>query len=214
MNRDLSRMRESYKQGNLLVDQVDPNPYDQFRAWLDDAVVANVLEVNAMNLATVNAENRPSSRIVLLKEIDDDGFIFYTNYNSRKSADLNHLPHAALNFLWKEIERQVRIEGSVSKISRKRSEAYFHTRPYGSQIGAISSNQSNAVEDRIQLEQRYQDNYSKYKSAGKAPMPENWGGFKLEADYFEFWQGRESRLHDRIAYGLIENSWEIKRLEP
>jgi len=214
MNRDLSGMRENYKWGNLLIEQVEENPYDQFRLWLEDALNSKVVEANAMNLATVNDEGRPSSRIVLLKEIDDDGFLFYTNYESRKSQELDSHPFAALNFLWKDIERQVRIEGKVSRISRERSEAYFHSRPYGSQIGAISSKQSNIVEGREILEQRYKDNFSKYEKAGRAPLPENWGGFKVEADYFEFWQGRESRLHDRIVYKLSDGKWRIDRLEP
>lgn len=214
MNKDLSNMRENYQWGHLLIEEVDDNPYAQFKLWLDAAVDSNLLEANAMNLSTSNANGRPSSRIVLLKEIEEDGFIFYTNYESRKSKDLSEQPFAALNFLWKEIERQVRIEGLVEKISRSKSEAYFHSRPYGSQIGAITSNQSKGILDRKELENRYQENYEKYKFEGKVPLPANWGGYKLKADYFEFWQGRERRLHDRISYRLVDNLWQKERLEP
>jgi pyridoxamine-phosphate oxidase len=214
MNRDISNMRQNYEWGYLLETEVVADPYDQFKKWLKDALESNVLEANAMTLSTVSKTGRPSSRIVLIKDIDEDGFVFYTNYSSRKAMELDVNPFAALNFLWKEIERQVRIEGKVSKVSRERSEAYFHSRPFESQVGALSSSQSDIISDRSILEQRYQDLYEKYEDEGKVPLPEDWGGYKLEADYFEFWQGRASRLHDRLEYVKSGDGWKINRLEP
>lgn len=214
MNRDISKMREDYKWGFLLETDVMSNPYDQFRIWLTDALEFQVLEANAMTLSTVNHESKPSSRILLLKDVDDDGFVFYTNYSSRKAKDLSQNPFASLNFLWKEIERQVRIEGRVSKISEERSEAYFHSRPFESQVGALSSSQSSIISDRSILEDRYHLIYEKYKKEGRVPLPKEWGGYKLEADYFEFWQGRTSRMHDRIEYVKQGEEWEISRLAP
>lgn len=214
MNRDIANMRENYEWGYLLEGDIHSNPYDQFRHWLQDALNSKVLEANAMTLSTINKDNRPSSRIVLLKDIDDDGFVFYTNYSSRKAQDLENNPFAGLNFLWKEIERQVRIEGKVSKVSRERSEKYFHSRPFESQIGALTSSQSDVIDKRAELDERYETLYAKYEKEGRAPLPDYWGGYKLEADYFEFWQGRRSRLHDRIRYELRDNKWHTARLEP
>jgi pyridoxamine 5'-phosphate oxidase len=214
MNRDISNMRENYDRGFLLEGDVHQSPYVQFKTWLEEALQSNVLEANAMTLSTVDKAGRPSSRIVLLKDIDDDGFVFYTNYSSRKAKDLEVNKFAALSFLWLEVQRQVRVEGTVSKVSRERSEAYFNSRPYGSQIGALSSSQSNVIEDRKILEDRYAELYSKYEKEGKAPIPDTWGGYKLKADYFEFWQGRTSRLHDRIEYVMIDGDWKTNRLEP
>ncbi len=214
MNRDISSLRENYDRGYLLKADVDANPYAQFKEWLENALESKVLEANAMTLSTVNALYRPSSRIILLKDIDEDGFVFYTNYTSRKAEELAQNPFAALNFLWLEVQRQVRIEGEISKISHERSEAYFHSRPYGSQIGALTSSQSSNITDRSGLEERYAALYKKHEAEGKAPMPESWGGYKLEADYFEFWQGRTSRLHDRIEYVKTAEKWQINRLAP
>ncbi|MCL4110062.1 UNVERIFIED_CONTAM: hypothetical protein GTU68_057292 [Idotea baltica] len=175
---------------------VPKDPIMLFREWFDAAISSDVLEANAMNIATVNKAGRPSSRIVLLKEVMDGGFVFYTNYRSRKAQDL------------------VRIEGEVSKISRAQSEEYFHSRPYGSQIGSYTSQQSSVVSDRTLLEKRYESNFKQYEVEGKAPLPEDWGGYILKPDYFEFWQGRTSRLHDRITYNSIDEEWKISRLEP
>ncbi|WP_235297854.1 pyridoxamine 5'-phosphate oxidase [Portibacter marinus] len=214
MKRDIAEMRENYKAGKLLESDVDNDPFRQFKVWLDEAIKSEIPEPNAMNLATVSAIRRPSSRIVLLKEVTIEGFIFYTNYNSKKGKEMDVNPFAALNFLWKELERQVRIEGSVEKISREKSEQYFHSRPFESQLGALSSHQSQKAPDRSQLENRFRNLKKEYQDQGKAPMPEHWGGYLLRPDYFEFWQGRESRLHDRLAYQFKEDSWKIFRLEP
>lgn len=207
-------MRENYKKGFLLEDQVPQDPIVLFQEWLHEAINSDVLEANAMNLATVNKDGRPSSRIVLLKEVMEGGFVFYTNYSSRKAQEMQERPFAAINFLWLELERQVRIEGVISKVSRAQSEEYFHSRPYGSQIGSLTSHQSKTISDRALLEKRYEANYKKYEAEGKAPLPEDWGGYVLKPDYFEFWQGRESRLHDRITYEFSDEKWIINRLEP
>lgn len=215
MNRDLSSLRENYQWGELLESKIEKAPMDQFRLWLEEAVNAELPEPNAMNLSTVNKDGRPSSRIVLLKDIWTEGFVFYTNYNSRKATEIEETHFCALNFLWKEMERQVRIEGRVSKISRAKSEEYFHSRPFGSQVGALCSQQSTRIDDRKTLEERYKEIEARYQDEGRVPLPENWGGFLVEPDYYEFWQGRESRLHDRIEYVKgDEGQWQTFRLEP
>ncbi len=208
-------MRENYKWGALSEAEVSPKPIEQFRTWLEDAISSDLLEPNAMNLATVNSQGHPSSRIVLLKEITEEGFIFYTNYNSRKGREIEKNPNAALNFLWKEIQRQVRIEGSLTKVSRQKSEAYFHSRPIGSQLGAVTSKQSAPIKDRSELEDRYESLQKLHANSLKIPLPENWGGYLLKPSYFEFWQGREKRLHDRLEYILDDSGkWLTRRLEP
>ena len=179
---------------------------------MDAAITAQVPEPTAMTLATVNARGRPAARIVLLKGADARGFVFFTNYDSRKGKELATHPVAALTFLWKELERQVRIEGTVEKVSAEESSAYYATRPLGSRIGAWASPQSDTIESRAWLEGRWEELAARY---GENPAcPPNWGGYRVIPDYLEFWQGRSSRLHDRIAYTRAGNEWKIARLAP
>jgi len=205
-------MRLNYEQGQLLESNIDLNPFNQFKKWFDQAVEAKTIEPNAMTLATATKDGIPSARIVLLKEFDETGFVFFTNYDSRKGKELNDNPFAAILFWWREFERQVRIEGKIEKISRKESEEYFNQRPLKSRYGALVSNQSQIVENREALEKRFSELEKQFGE--KPPTPENWGGYRLIPVKFEFWQGRESRLHDRICYQRENNNWKIFRLQP
>lgn len=209
---DLKNMRLNYEQGQLLESNIDLNPFNQFKKWFDQAVEAKTIEPNAMTLATATKDGIPSARIVLLKEFDETGFVFFTNYDSRKGKELNDNPFAAILFWWREFERQVRIEGKIEKISRKESEEYFNQRPLKSRYGALASDQSQIVENRESLEKRFADLEKQFGE--NPPTPENWGGYKLIPVKFEFWQGRESRLHDRICYQRENNNWKIFRLQP
>ena len=197
----------------LTKKKVDPNPFDQFSHWFNELLKSNVKEPNAMILATASSEGIPSVRTVLLKKFDEEGFVFYTNYESHKAADLSENPNAEILFMWLELERQVRIKGKVEKVSEKESEEYFHSRPTNSQIGAWASKQSSVIPDRVFLEEKFQETAEKYKD-GVIPLPPFWGGYRLKPVGFEFWQGRESRLHDRISYRKKNNTWEIVRLSP
>ncbi len=208
---DLRDFRQNYTKGELVENLVHPHPIEQFKRWLKDAIEAKMYEPNAMTLST-SSENRVSSRIVLLKAIGE-GFTFFTNYHSKKGGDLNKNPNASLLFYWPEMQRQVRIEGRVIKISKYDSEKYFHSRPIGSQLGAIVSNQSSTINSREELELSYTNLENEFQGK-KIPMPNHWGGYELIPNYFEFWQGRTSRLHDRLAYEKVENDWEIFRLAP
>lgn len=209
----IADLRTDYRQASLLESNVDANPIRQFSIWLDAAIHAQLPEPTAMNLATVGENHRPSSRIVLLKEVDAHGFVWFTNYESRKGRDLAHHPYAALLFFWRELERQVRIEGRVQRISHAESEQYFQSRPLASRLGALASAQSRPITDRTALEAQYRQAEQQY---GAAPTcPAYWGGYRLAPDYVEFWQGRPSRLHDRIAYSLqAEGQWKRERLQP
>ena len=209
----IADLRREYTLETLSRSSVDPDPIVQFKKWFDEALSAEVMEPNAMTLATVNAQNQPSARIVLLKGFDQAGLVFFTNYRSAKGEQLAHNPRAALVFFWKELERQVRIEGQVSQVSRDESEAYFQTRPRGSQIGALASNQSRVVASRNELEKRFKEIEHRFAEQ-TIPTPPHWGGYRLAPHSFEFWQGRQSRLHDRIRYRLDNNGWRIERLEP
>ena len=209
---DLKNMRLSYEQDQLLESSINGNPFRQFKIWFDRVVESKIIEPNAMTLATVSKSGSPSARIVLLKEFNETGFTFFTNYLSRKGKDLSENPNAAILFWWKEFERQVRIEGKIEKISKEESEKYFSVRPLKSRYGALSSNQSDIVENREVLEKRFAELGTRFGE--NPPMPENWGGYKLVPNKFEFWQGRESRLHDRIVYEKINNDWKIYRLQP
>lgn len=213
MNKKIDHLREDYNLGRLERSDLNANPIAQFRTWMDDAISFGILEPNAMTLSTISEGGFPSSRIVLLKEIRDEGFVFYTNYNSRKGIEIQANDKVGLNFLWKQMQRQIRIIGSASKISREESERYFHSRPYGSQIGALTSNQSSPIIDRNSLEERYDALYKQYEEEGKAPLPEYWGGYIVKPVEIEFWQGRSSRLHDRFRY-TAKADWKINRLEP
>lgn len=210
---DLSSIRKEYTKQTLDPESVDGNPIDQFRKWFDQAREADVPEVNAMTLATVSQDGQPSARIVLLKGIDEGNFIFYTNYTSQKGEELAHNPKAALVFFWPELERQVRIEGVVKKVPEKTSQEYFHSRPRGSQIGAWASPQSDVIEDRQALEDRKEKLENRFADE-EVPYPEFWGGYALTPDRIEFWQGRASRLHDRIQFTRSETGWSKQRLAP
>jgi pyridoxamine 5'-phosphate oxidase len=191
-----------------------PNPIDQFKKWFDEAKSAQVIEANAMTLATANKDGCPSSRTVLLKGVDERGFIFFTNYESRKSRELAENPRLTLNFYWRELERQVCICGTATKVSREESEAYFKTRPLGSRIGAWASKQDAVLSDRHELEKKVADAKKKYPGED-VPLPPYWGGFVVAPTTVEFWQGRPSRLHDRFFYTKqADGSWKIDRLSP
>lgn len=210
---DLKDIRTEFAKGELRKNQLINNPIEQFKVWFNHAVNMEVLEVNAMTLATASIGGMPSARIVLLKEVDEKGFVFFTNYEGRKGKELELNPLAALLFFWIELEQQVRIEGKVKKVSKKESDAYFNLRPLESKMSAIVSKQSEVVQSREQLEERWinclKDNYEK-----KIKRPENWGGYRLIPEKIEFWQGRTNRLHDRILYTKINKGWKIERLEP
>lgn len=205
-------LRTEYALASLDESQVDRDPVKQFEAWMAEAIGAQAMEPTAMTLSTVDARGRPAGRIVLLKGIDARGFVFFTNYASRKGRDLATHPSAALTFFWKELERQVRIEGTVERVSEEESRAYYDTRPLGSRIGAWASPQSEEIENRAWLEARW-DDYTK-THGGKPPLPPHWGGYRVIPDYLEFWQGRRSRLHDRIAFTKSGAGWKIARLAP
>lgn len=210
----LADIRKEYTKATLDVANVNANPMVQFDKWFQEALQAKVPEPNAMNLATINDDGYPSSRIVLLKGVENGRFVFYTNYQSSKGRQLDSNPNCALTFFWPELERQIRIEGTAARIDAERSEQYFQSRPRGSQIGAWSSPQSTVIESRDILEQRSQLVEKKFEGQAVLPKPHQWGGFEVDAFRIEFWQGRASRLHDRVVYTLADDSWKIKRLAP
>ena len=212
MKTSVAHLRKDYSLKSLDERDVDHDPLRQFGKWLDEAIQAEALEPTAMNLSTIDARGRPAGRIMLLKGVDERGFVFYTNYGSRKGRDLAAHPAAAITFLWKELERQVRIEGAVEKVSADESSAYYTTRPLGSRIGAWASPQSETIESRAWLEKRWEDLGREHGE--NPPRPGHWGGYRVIADYLEFWQGRRSRLHDRVAYQRTEGKWKIARLAP
>ena len=211
---DLTHLRQEYMRERLDEADVASDPVTQFRAWFDEAVKAQLPMVNAMTLATASSSRQPSARIVLLKSVDDRGFVFYTHYESRKGRDLAENPRAALLAYWIELEREVRIEGSVEKTSIVESDAYFVSRPPGSRIAAAASVQSTVVRDRAALETAYAEALQRYGEA--PPRPAGWGGYRLIAESIEFWQGRENRLHDRLLYRRRSSGggWDIARLAP
>lgn len=209
----LQNLRQDYRSAELSVADVDRDPIEQFAKWFKDALNAKLYEPNVMTLATADRSGRPSARIVLLKGFDQNGFTFYTNYNSAKGKEMEENPQACMVFFWAELERQVRIEGRVSKVSAEVSDQYFHSRPAGSQIGASASPQSTVIESRELLEEKVKELTQKYKDI-EIPRPEHWGGYIVEPSHIEFWQGRPSRLHDRISYELVDGNWTINRLAP
>ena len=209
---DLASLRRNYSGKELTRASVDRDPFVQFGIWLDEALRSEITDANAMTLATVDTDCRPSARIVLLKGFDERGFVFYTNYESRKASNLAANSNACLSFFWPQIHRQVIVYGFTQKTSREESENYFKSRPYDSQIGAWASNQSSVIESRSPLEEKFAELREKYPK--DAPLPPFWGGFRVTPTQFEFWQGRESRLHDRLVYSLAEDRWTIERLSP
>ncbi|ARK12411.1 pyridoxamine 5'-phosphate oxidase [Fibrivirga algicola] len=209
----IADLRKDYTLNGLDKTDVLPDPIAQFQQWFDAALAAGVHEPNAMHLATINAQGRPEGRIVLVKGIDATGFSFYTNYNSQKAASLAVHPVASLTFFWPELERQVRIEGQVEKVSEAESDTYFNSRPRGSQLGAWVSQQSEVISGRDVLTAQ-QETFEAQFAGKPIPRPPHWGGFRVIPDSIEFWQGRPSRLHDRIRYRLEAGTWQIERVSP
>ncbi len=207
----IAHLRQSYEKGTLLEQDAKASPYEQFGLWFEQALEQNVPEPTTMTLATADAQGRPSARIVLLKGFDDAGFVFYTNYNSRKGQDLAVQPWASLNFFWQQLERQVRINGLIDKVSAQESDDYFHSRPLGSRLGAWVSAQSQPT-TLAALEANTEAVQQKYGE--QPPRPPHWGGYRLAPEYFEFWQGRPSRLHDRLTYQRSGTSWALERISP
>ena len=216
MSSSLAALRQEYALGALNETDVDPDPLRQFQRWLDEAIKAELPEPNALTLATADRTGRPFARVVLLKDCNADGLVFYTNYRSDKGQQLAENPHVALVFLWLELERQVRVEGTVSKVSAAESEAYFRTRPRENRLGALASRQSQLVADRQTLEAHYQQLAAQYPNEeDDIPMPNQWGGYRVKPELFEFWQGRHGRMHDRLRYQRQKDGiWLLERLEP
>ncbi len=214
VNQHISQLREDFMKGELSETNLNKTPDVQFEQWMQDAIDAKVNEVAACNLATVDKNNKPSARIIYLREFSDNEFYFYTNYDSRKAAEIANNPNVCLTFFWPELERQVRIEGVISKKAEaEKSDAYFNARPQDSKIGAWSSPQSKVLKDREELNSFIENNKTKYKDQ-EIPRPDFWGGYIIKANYYEFWQGRKNRLHDRIAFTLENDNWKIERLAP
>jgi len=207
-------IRKEYSKASLDVKSVNKNPVLQFQKWFDEALLSNALEPSAMTLATISENGKPSARIVLLKGIANNQFYFYTNYQSQKGRELENNPACALTFFWPELERQVRISGLAQRATAEESDHYFQSRPRASQIGAWASPQSIIIKDRVLLEERVKELEKKFKAEKALPRPKQWGGYAITPFEIEFWQGRPSRLHDRIVYSFIDKKWKISRLAP
>ena len=214
MSIDAGNLRVDYQADELLEANAAANPFKQFDQWFEAAKNSDCPEPNAMIVATINAAGHPAARVVLLKQVTEEGFIFYTNYDSRKGQELAEHPHAALVFNWLELERSVRIEGSVERVDPQTSTAYFQSRPKKSQIGAWTSPQSEVIPDRAFLERRQEEMEDRFAGQEELPRPEHWGGFIVKPTLIEFWQGRSSRLHDRLVYRRAGGAWSRVRLAP
>ena len=213
MNKNIADIRKDYSLLSLDESNIAADPFQQFTRWWNEAVNSEIDEVNAMMLSTSTKDGKPSARIVLLKDFDESGFVFFTNYDSNKGKELAENPFAALTFFWKEIERQVRIEGTVEKVDASESDTYFFSRPEGSRIGAWASPQSNVIENRAVLEKNVARYTNEFQNS--IPRPPHWGGYRVMPLKIEFWQGRSNRLHDRILYTkTVKGSWKADRLAP
>ncbi len=209
----INKLREDFSDGELNEKDVASDPFEQFRLWLHQAAESRILELQAMDLATVSKDGKPSSRIVYMREFEANQYWFYTNYNSKKSKEIESNPYASATFFWKELERQVRIEGTVTRATSVQSDAYFNARPYDSKIGAWASEQSHTLLSRKELDIKVEELKHKFRPEN-ITRPPFWGGYVLTANYYEFWQGRKSRLHDRIVYELKKDAWNISRIAP
>jgi pyridoxamine 5'-phosphate oxidase len=205
--------KKEHRSRSLLETDVYPDPIKQFQLWLDEASRANLPQPLGMTLATATADGKPSARMVLLRGVDDRGFVFFTNYTSRKANELDANPRAALVFYWAELDRQIRVEGRIEQIAAAESDAYFRSRPHGSQLGALVSPQSQVIPDRAYLDRRRAELEEKY-ATDSVPRPSYWGGYRVVPDVIEFWQGQADRLHDRLRYRLSDGRWQIERLAP
>ncbi len=213
MDKTIADLRKDYTLQDLNEKEIDPNPFTQFKIWFDQALEAQLPEPNAMTVASATPEGKPSARILLLKDFDHRGFVFFTNYHSHKGQEIAVNSQAALVFWWAELERQVRISGTVEKVDAAESDQYFWSRPVNSQISAWASNQSQAIASRVELEQRWIELQHQYANQ-QIPRPPHWGGLRVIPTEIEFWQGRSSRLHDRLLYTLNDGAWQISRLSP
>ena len=215
MDSSIADLRQNYTRAGLSEADLNSNPIEQFDIWFQQALDADLIEPNAMTLATAAPDGKPTARIVLLKGVSERGFVFYTNYESQKGQQLIANPYGALVFLWDKLERQIRIEGKVEKLTESESAEYFHSRPKASQLGAWASDQSRVIPNREVLEQKLADLQEQYSGDATVPLPEHWGGFRVVPNRIEFWQGRPNRLHDRLVYDLqADGDWQIKRLSP
>ncbi|MEI6523117.1 MAG: pyridoxamine 5'-phosphate oxidase [Bacteroidota bacterium] len=212
-SKEINKLRLEYSKEILDEKMVNLNPILQFDLWMKEALNADIPEPHAMNVSTVSKEGKPSSRIVLLRDFSENGFVFYTNYNSKKGSDISENNFAAINFFWPQLERQIRIEGKLQKVDSKISDEYFASRPHDSQLGAWASNQSTILKNRQELEENFAALEKKF-AGSKVPRPEHWGGYCLVPSSIEFWQGRPSRIHDRIKFTSVNNEWKIERLSP
>jgi pyridoxamine 5'-phosphate oxidase len=208
----LAELRQEYTKYGISKESLDDNPIEQFKTWIQPVLEHSGYEANAMTLSTVNKDNQPNARIVLLKEVTEDGFVFYTNYESRKGFEINQNPKVCLQFFWSQFERQVKVEGVAETVSREESEEYFKSRPLESQFGAWASRQSKPIANRAELEEAFKEAKEKYGE--NIPLPPFWGGYLVKPTAIEFWQGRPGRLHDRIEYTLKDGVWVKERLSP
>lgn len=214
VNKELHQFRAQYEKSSLSRSDLHIDPFEQFKSYLQIAVEEKVVEPNAMALSSISKDGFPNTRIVLLKEIEANALVFYTNYTSQKAIEIAHEPKVSAVFLWKEMQTQVRISGFAEKVSREQSNNYFATRPRKSQLGAWASDQSSNIESREALEAKMEEMEEKFKAQENIPAPDHWGGYRIIISTFEFWQGRRSRLHDRFRYTQINEKWKIERLAP